>query len=92
MLFVCLPKSLHKHCFQFPLGPFWLPGQTEDNAYAKFWGDKQRALWYVTVFLEWSIDQNRKPYIKSLAFMLAIEASDLILCSHSEIFIASIGR
>ena len=23
---------------------------TENNAYAKFWGDKQRALWYVMVF------------------------------------------
>ena len=23
------------------------PRETEDNAYAKFWGDKQRALWYV---------------------------------------------
>ena len=21
-----------------------------ETAYAKFWGDKQRALWYVTVF------------------------------------------
>ena len=31
------------------------PRETEDNAYAKFWGDKQRALWYVMVFLEWSI-------------------------------------
>ena len=31
------------------------PRETENNAYAKFWGDKQRALWYVTVFLEWSI-------------------------------------
>ena len=29
--------------------------ETENNAYAKFWGDKQRALWYVMVFLEWSI-------------------------------------
>ena len=30
--------------------------ETENNAYAKFWGDKQRALWYVSmVFLEWSI-------------------------------------
>ena len=29
----------------------------EDNAYAKFWGDKQRALWYVMVFLEWSINE-----------------------------------
>ena len=27
------------------------PRETEDNAYAKFWGDKQRALWlYVMVF------------------------------------------
>ena len=24
--------------------------ETEDNAYAKFWGDKQRPLWYVMVF------------------------------------------
>ena len=31
------------------------PRETEDNAYTKFWGDKQRALWYVMVFLEWSI-------------------------------------
>ena len=23
--------------------------ETENNAYAKFWGDKQRALWYVMV-------------------------------------------
>ena len=28
------------------------PRETEDNAYEKFWGDKQKALWY---FLEWSI-------------------------------------
>ena len=26
------------------------PSKTENNAYAKFWGDKQRALWYVMVF------------------------------------------
>ena len=31
------------------------PRETENNAYAKFWGGKQRALWYVMVFLEWSI-------------------------------------
>ena len=24
--------------------------ETENNAYAKFWADKQRALWYVMVF------------------------------------------
>ena len=26
------------------------PRETENNAYAKFWVDKQRALWYVMVF------------------------------------------
>ena len=26
------------------------PIDTENNAYAKFWSDKQRALWYVMVF------------------------------------------
>ena len=31
------------------------PRETENNAYAKFWSDKQRALWHVMVFLEWSI-------------------------------------
>ena len=50
MLFVYQPKILQKHCSQFLLGPFLLPRETEDNAYAKFWGDKQRALWYVMIF------------------------------------------
>ena len=35
------------------------PRETENNAYANFWGDKQRALWYVLVFLEWQKLQNR---------------------------------
>ena len=26
------------------------PRETEDNPYEKFWGDKQRALWFVMVF------------------------------------------
>ena len=26
------------------------PRETEKNAYAKFWGEKQRALWHVLVF------------------------------------------
>ena len=25
------------------------PRETKNNAYAKFWGDKHRALWYETV-------------------------------------------
>ena len=44
------PKILHKHCLQFLLGGKMGPRETENNAYAKFWGDKQRALWYVTAF------------------------------------------
>ena len=47
------PKILHKHCFQFLLRVKMAPRETENNAYAKFWGDKQRALWYVMVFF-WS--------------------------------------
>ena len=27
------------------------PRETENNAYAKFWGDKQRALWYAGAHL-----------------------------------------
>ena len=34
------------------------PRETENNAYAKFGGDKQRALWYVMEFLEWSISNT----------------------------------
>ena len=50
MLFVCYLKILHKHFLQFLLGVKMAPRETENNAYAKFWGDKQRALWYVMVF------------------------------------------
>ena len=44
MLFDCRPKVLHKHCLQFLLGVKMAPRETENNAYAKFWGDKQRQL------------------------------------------------
>ena len=50
MLFVCYLKILHKHFLQFLLGVKMAPRETENSAYAKFWGDKQRALWYVMVF------------------------------------------
>jgi len=36
--------------FQFLLGVKMAPRETEKNAYAKFWGDKQRALRCVVVF------------------------------------------
>ena len=50
MLYVCHPKILHKHCPQFLLGVTMVPRKTENNAYAKFWGDKHRALWHAVVF------------------------------------------
>ena len=50
MLFVCHPKILHKHGFQFLLGVKMAPRETENNAFAKFWGDKQGVLWYVMIF------------------------------------------
>ena len=50
MLFVCHPKILHKHCLRFLLGVKMAQRETENNTYAKFCGDRQRALWYVMVF------------------------------------------
>ena len=50
MFFVCRPQILPKHCLQFLLGVKMAPRETENNAYAKFLGDKQRALWYVMAF------------------------------------------
>ena len=50
MVFVCHPKILHKHCLQFLLGVKMAPRETANNAYAKFWDDKQKVLWCVMVF------------------------------------------
>ena len=50
MLYVGHSKMLHKHCLQFLWGVKIAPKETENNAHAKFWGDKQRTLWYVMVF------------------------------------------
>ena len=62
MLFDCRPNVLHKHCLQFLLGVKMAPRETENNAYAKFWSDKQRTLWYVMVFLEWSIQNGGRKF------------------------------
>ena len=62
MFFDCRPKILHKHCLQFLLGVKMAPRENGNNAYAKFWGDKQRTLWYVIVFLEWSIEAQSPEY------------------------------
>ena len=50
MFFIFHHKILHTHFLQFVLGVKMALRETENNAYAKFWGDKQRALWYVMVF------------------------------------------
>ena len=47
---VCYPKILHKQCLQFLFGVKIAPRETENNAYMKFSGDGQRALWYAMVF------------------------------------------
>ena len=55
MLFVFRSKTLHNYCLQFLVEVKMAPREPENKAYAKFWGYKPRALWYVVVFLEWSI-------------------------------------
>ena len=50
MLFACPPQDLPEHSFQFLFGVKMAPREIENNAYAKFLGNKQRALWYVMVF------------------------------------------
>ena len=34
------------NCLYFLLGLTMVPRETGNNAYAKFWRDKQRVLWY----------------------------------------------
>ena len=46
ILFVCPHKILHKHCLYFLLELTMILRETGKNAYAKFWVDKQRVLWY----------------------------------------------
>ena len=55
ILFVCPPKILHKHCFQFLLGLTMIPRETGNKTYAEFWVDKQRVLWY---FWYWLMSTN----------------------------------
>ena len=55
MLFVCQDNAYTKFPWgQFPLGVKMASTETENNTYAKFWGDKKRALWCVMVFSAWS--------------------------------------
>ena len=60
MPFVCHPKILHKYCFQFLLGPFWLPRETEDIAKYKIlgWQTKSIMVFYVIFWSSQSDDFN----------------------------------
>ena len=53
--------------------------ETENNAYAKLWGDKQRESWYVVVFLYWSKNggrgRRRRKYFSFLRSALALARS-----------------
>ena len=48
------------------------PRENGNHAYAKFWGDKQRALWYVRVFsvVVNSSNQNNHDTIESYDFQI----------------------
>ena len=60
MPFVCQPKILRKYCFQFLLGPFWLPRETEDIANYKIlgWQTKSIMVFYVIFWSSQSDDFN----------------------------------
>ena len=57
MLFVCHPKILHKHCFQFLLGPFNSHEKLKTMLMQNIGVTNKYhygMLWY---FLEWSIEK-----------------------------------
>ena len=60
MPFVCHPNILHKYCFQFLLGPFWLPRETEDIAKGKILGLQTKSImvFYVIFWSSQSDDFN----------------------------------
>ena len=67
MLFACHPKILQKHCLPFFLRVKMAPGETENSAYAEFWGDKSIMVVMVfsgavnwTLFLAILSSQNTK--------------------------------
>ena len=55
MLFVCHSKFCINIVFSFSRGHFNSQEELKTMLMQKFWSDKQRVLWHVMVFLEWSI-------------------------------------
>ena len=56
ILLVCPSKIFDKCRFYFLLGLTIVPRETGNNAYAKFWRDEQRVLWY---FWYWVVGCGR---------------------------------
>ena len=52
------PQNFAWALFSVSLGAILTPKRNWRQCLCKIWGDKQRALWYVMVFLEWSISQK----------------------------------
>ena len=65
------------------------PRETENNAYAKFWGDKQRTLWYVMVFsgVVNCSDRPKNPALLSLPINLSANPKRRNLHTFSRAFL-----
>ena len=60
------------------------PRETEDNVYAKFWGDKQRALWYFMIFsgvVNWHASVIATRVLTGVEFFIFIYYYFLIISS-----------
>ena len=78
MLFVCHPKILDKHCFQF-----LTPKRNWRQCLCKFLGWQTKSIMSVTVFLEWSISANHL-FLHPFFFVLCCFFGNLFrLCSLS---------
>ena len=62
--------------------------ETENNVYAKFWGDKQRALWYVMVFsyFNWLIASLCYAYEISFLYFFSVFHLQLYLGDLCDIY------
>ena len=52
------------------------PRETENNAYAEFWGDKQRALWYVMILSGVANWHAQDPQVTRVFFGQIMNAAD----------------
>ena len=67
------------------------PRETENNAYAKFWGDKQRALWYVMVF-SGAVNSLRSSRSKKKSTKTSLAHVDTVILSRQHLRLTSALR